>query len=136
MPGVFGSFRHFVLSFGAHRFACPCANVSPAALRKRRYFRFRNCRSYFRQFDNAFPQTPPPNVACEEDLNRCGKRHGEQRTYYPANYQTPDEDRDDHRHRMQPDIISNNSRSEEHTSELQSLTNLVCRLLLEKKKKK
>src|SRR5438093_8302230 len=27
-----------------------------------------------------------------------------------------------------------NSRSEEHTSELQSLTNLVCRLLLEKKK--
>src|SRR5258706_12167155 len=26
------------------------------------------------------------------------------------------------------------SRSEEHTSELQSLTNLVCRLLLEKKK--
>src|SRR5438046_7205386 len=27
------------------------------------------------------------------------------------------------------------SRSEEHTSELQSLTNIVCRLLLEKKKK-
>ena len=27
-------------------------------------------------------------------------------------------------------------RSEEHTSELQSRTNLVCRLLLEKKKKK
>src|SRR5258706_8248482 len=29
---------------------------------------------------------------------------------------------------------SSSSRSEEHTSELQSLTNLVCRLLLEKKK--
>src|SRR5260370_11392213 len=29
-----------------------------------------------------------------------------------------------------------NSRSEEHTSELQSHLNLVCRLLLEKKKKK
>src|SRR5258706_14621679 len=29
-----------------------------------------------------------------------------------------------------------NTRSEEHTSELQSLTNLVCRLLLEKKKKR
>src|SRR5438046_6884007 len=28
-----------------------------------------------------------------------------------------------------------NARSEEHTSELQSLTNLVCRLLLEKKNK-
>src|SRR5258706_8006289 len=33
--------------------------------------------------------------------------------------------------RAEPD-----GRSEEHTSELQSLTNLVCRLLLEKKKTK
>src|SRR5437016_12034762 len=32
--------------------------------------------------------------------------------------------------------VMNPVRSEEHTSELQSLTNLVCRLLLEKKKKK
>src|SRR5437016_11178767 len=31
-------------------------------------------------------------------------------------------------------VRSQNDRSEEHTSELQSLTNLVCRLLLEKKK--
>src|SRR2546427_986280 len=31
---------------------------------------------------------------------------------------------------------SRRSRSEEHTSELQSQSNLVCRLLLEKKKKK
>src|SRR5438093_6334008 len=30
--------------------------------------------------------------------------------------------------------IADRMRSEEHTSELQSLTNLVCRLLLEKKK--
>src|SRR5438093_12099648 len=34
-------------------------------------------------------------------------------------------------HQVGPDV----ERSEEHTSELQSLTNLVCRLLLEKKKK-
>src|SRR5947199_1404813 len=33
-------------------------------------------------------------------------------------------------------ICSYGSRSEEHTSELQSLRHLVCRLLLEKKKKK
>src|SRR5256885_10577876 len=33
------------------------------------------------------------------------------------------------------DWMSNQSRSEEHTSELQSPCNLVCRLLLEKKKK-
>ena len=32
--------------------------------------------------------------------------------------------------------IDEEKRSEEHTSELQSRTNLVCRLLLEKKKKK
>src|SRR2546427_8361744 len=32
--------------------------------------------------------------------------------------------------------ISSVGRSEEHTSELQSQSNLVCRLLLEKKKKK
>src|SRR5262249_57827966 len=30
--------------------------------------------------------------------------------------------------------VARDARSEEHTSELQSLTNLVCRLLLEKKK--
>src|SRR5437016_11389517 len=32
-------------------------------------------------------------------------------------------------------LLATETRSEEHTSELQSLTNLVCRLLLEKKKK-
>src|SRR2546425_5420767 len=33
-------------------------------------------------------------------------------------------------------ILAHDRRSEEHTSELQSLAYLVCRLLLEKKKKK
>src|SRR5690349_3590652 len=33
-------------------------------------------------------------------------------------------------------LLANNPRSEEHTSELQSRRDLVCRLLLEKKKKK
>src|SRR5262249_61585558 len=37
--------------------------------------------------------------------------------------------------RRQPLTCRRNARSEEHTSELQSLTNLVCRLLLEKKKR-
>src|SRR5260370_22695329 len=35
-----------------------------------------------------------------------------------------------------PSFTTVNSRSEEHTSELQSHLNLVCRLLLEKKKNK
>src|SRR2546430_10635821 len=36
---------------------------------------------------------------------------------------------------LYPDIKEDMFRSEEHTSELQSQSNLVCRLLLEKKKK-
>src|SRR2546430_11411903 len=38
-------------------------------------------------------------------------------------------------HNLNP-IIARRLRSEEHTSELQSQSNLVCRLLLEKKKNK
>src|SRR5436309_3873727 len=47
--------------------------------------------------------------------------------------QQPDDarDRDLEAHGVDPD----RARSEEHTSELQSRENLVCRLLLEKKKK-
>src|SRR2546425_11469925 len=41
-----------------------------------------------------------------------------------------------HRLRERPDDAEDEHRSEEHTSELQSLAYLVCRLLLEKKKKK
>src|SRR4051812_49941481 len=37
--------------------------------------------------------------------------------------------------RIRPMGVQDNPRSEEHTSELQSHVNLVCRLLLEKKKK-
>src|SRR5437016_11434888 len=39
-----------------------------------------------------------------------------------------------HRPRVLDEVGGARERSEEHTSELQSLTNLVCRLLLEKKK--
>src|SRR2546430_6478249 len=38
--------------------------------------------------------------------------------------------------RSRRQLLSCDGRSEEHTSELQSQSNLVCRLLLEKKKKK
>src|SRR5438045_6310573 len=37
---------------------------------------------------------------------------------------------------LDEDAVAVEERSEEHTSELQSLRHLVCRLLLEKKKKK
>src|SRR5438093_4094987 len=42
--------------------------------------------------------------------------------------------RDERRRRQRGMHRASQPRSEEHTSELQSLTNLVCRLLLEKKK--
>src|SRR5688572_33258280 len=38
--------------------------------------------------------------------------------------------------RVEHQVVTLEARSEEHTSELQSQSNLVCRLLLEKKKKK
>src|SRR5256885_13475256 len=41
-----------------------------------------------------------------------------------------------HQHRLIEQPLEGRPRSEEHTSELQSPCNLVCRLLLEKKKKK
>src|SRR2546425_9488615 len=46
--------------------------------------------------------------------------------------------RTESRHHREPDAgeTKRRGRSEEHTSELQSLAYLVCRLLLEKKKKK
>src|SRR2546430_4757483 len=45
-----------------------------------------------------------------------------------------DDDRDRCVHRRADDDRRRAARSEEHTSELQSQSNLVCRLLLEKKK--
>src|SRR5262245_65320259 len=67
-------------------------------------------------------------------LFRSGRAHGAQ---FPA-ADVRDRHRDTARRgaprrRLGPDL---GHRSEEHTSELQSLRHLVCRLLLEKKKKK
>src|SRR5258706_9310723 len=50
-------------------------------------------------------------------------------------WQSRNVDRRHGRHSHGYDRCDDRARSEEHTSELQSLTNLVCRLLLEKKKK-
>src|SRR5438093_6025500 len=65
----------------------------------------------------------PSSVAAQiDDADRAG---------------APAETREDRRYGKQLEAPpSPLLRSEEHTSELQSLTNLVCRLLLEKKKKK
>src|SRR6185437_16671211 len=53
---------------------------------------------------------------------------------YTTLFRSTSHEPDLHDHRGRPDPGSQGSRSEEHTSELQSLAYLVCRLLLEKKK--
>src|SRR2546430_11540002 len=53
-------------------------------------------------------------------------------TFNPNAYR--DFDDGERRNRAIQDLYEPGSRSEEHTSELQSQSNLVCRLLLEKKK--
>src|SRR5205809_6115340 len=71
-----------------------------------------------------FPYTTLFRSLADRDRGRAdaGRRHA------------PDRSRPDRgRH---PDRRRRRSRSEEHTSELQSRLHLVCRLLLEKKKKK
>src|SRR5258705_10607435 len=50
-----------------------------------------------------------------------------------ADYSKPDVDSSPVRLRLNRTAVQAKARSEEHTSELQSLRHLVCRLLLEKK---
>src|SRR2546430_9371145 len=57
----------------------------------------------------------------------------ESRPPRPLGFRSPDAG--GQRGREQADAAPDGARSEEHTSELQSQSNLVCRLLLEKKKR-
>src|SRR5258706_16429948 len=52
----------------------------------------------------------------------------------PESHQREDQSPAHERRSHRLAVLVGHHRSEEHTSELQSLTNLVCRLLLEKKK--
>src|SRR5260370_25339894 len=70
-------------------------------------------------------------------LFRSIQRLAEQGLFRGARFdgRWPDVGQTDARVRDQPGRVQAHIRSEEHTSELQSHLNLVCRLLLEKKKK-
>src|SRR5207249_11372562 len=65
-------------------------------------------------------------IAVEDDRYRDRRAHGSERKETEERVETDSDDRVDGRDEQQ--------RSEEHTSELQSRFDLVCRLLLEKKK--
>src|SRR2546425_11538772 len=70
------------------------------------------------------PLRPPPPLRCRVAARASPRR--------PSRRARPRRAR---RRACSPCTSRRNARSEEHTSELQSLAYLVCRLLLEKKKK-
>src|SRR2546427_7062288 len=70
----------------------------------------------FRSIEIPDAEGEPDRARPDADRQRAGLRSLEQRLAAQLHLEMPD-------------------RSEEHTSELQSQSNLVCRLLLEKKKK-
>src|SRR5258705_3165323 len=59
---------------------------------------------------------------------------GQQEGHLPALHPRPPQRLRHHAQQRLPRLPRQHPRSEEHTSELQSLRHLVCRLLLEKKK--
>src|SRR5438093_4659510 len=88
--------------------------------------------------DRGLPPLPPAESPRrrhrhlpDDGLLRLRGDEGEDRPPVPRLLPRPE-----HRPALRPRVhlAEGPSRSEEHTSELQSLTNLVCRLLLEKKK--
>src|SRR5438034_6012394 len=73
------------------------------------------------------PRSTPFPTRRSSDLEGKSKRRRPGILPYPTSAAAPDHD---------VDGVGGEDRSEEHTSELQSHSDLVCRLLLEKKKKK
>src|SRR5438309_4872719 len=74
------------------------------------------------------PRSTPFPTRRSSDLMRVGLEDGREKTF--SRFEM------DHDFVYAPIRSGRRSRSEEHTSELQSQFHLVCRLLLEKKKKK
>src|SRR2546426_7119090 len=87
----------------------------------------------FRSLERGYSLVYTPNITREELFLRSGHL-----PLYAANQFPPmaagEGEAESVRYRVKP--MNCPMRSEEHTSELQSPCNLVCRLLLEKKKKK
>src|SRR5437016_9394260 len=81
----------------------------------------------------------PYTTLFRSDLIVFGKRAGEFAAKFAKENllgKIDDAEIDTHTREALKPFENSSGRSEEHTSELQSLTNLVCRLLLEKKKQK
>src|SRR5688572_33412020 len=96
---------------------CSCLTLPPPCSTRFPYTTLFRSRSAWRRAAASGREAHP---------SRCPLRHG--RNAQPGLEHNPQQEHSPSRRRRQ--------RSEEHTSELQSQSNLVCRLLLEKKKKK
>src|SRR2546422_8395300 len=88
------------------------------------------------QHHHSWPRTPGCRgyFWLREDLRRCSPNWACDRSVHPESDSTRAGMRPSPRSHEQM-CLKERSRSEEHTSELQSRLHLVCRLLLEKKKK-
>src|SRR2546430_11704863 len=73
----------------------------------------------------------PTSCRAAAQENRFARKNEEPKNQEPLSRQ----DTADDPTKSSPNLQTSQERSEEHTSELQSQSNLVCRLLLEKKKK-
>src|SRR5436309_8130685 len=88
-------------------------------------------RKYLPRFFFSFNNPPPPEIytlSLHDALPISSSKAISSRNSRSISRRPPE------RHRWRKSPAARRSRSEEHTSELQSRENLVCRLLLEKKK--
>src|SRR5438552_17534849 len=86
----------------------------------------------FSFFFNDTSTTEIYTLSLHDALPICGRHRGRAHQLFDARAGA----RHQGRVRPRPETSGRRKRSEEHTSELQSPDHLVCRLLLEKKKKK
>src|SRR5437016_11765269 len=83
--------------------------------------------------EGARPRRPAGELGIQSGARATAVRPGARLAFAAAPLQALKRER--RRYPARPRGVRLAGRSEEHTSELQSLTNLVCRLLLEKKNK-
>src|SRR5256885_7741900 len=85
----------------------------------------------------SLPRAPQPSCAKTTPCAAATSATDQKEVHHHASIPSPDSfGPGGGRHLCQPRHRARSYRSEEHTSELQSPCNLVCRLLLEKKKRR
>src|SRR2546430_9233921 len=86
-------------------------------------------------FRSLFRSEFPMQIARDIEVRRASAREQPPAVYWDVTEHAPQAHPSENRPSRCVPNATPGARSEEHTSELQSQSNLVCRLLLEKKKK-